>query len=57
MYNVFCADALAKLGSASAELSLVFFSPPLVILQHLYDDMMGVYRARLCITGAFASVS
>lgn len=53
----FCVDALAKLGSASAELSLVFVSPPLVILQHLYDDMMGTFRARLCITGASASVS
>ena len=53
----FCADTLAKLGSASAYLSLVFVSPPPVILQHLYDDMMGVYRARLCIIGASANVS
>ena len=53
----FCADVLAKLGSASAELSLVFVSPPPVILQHLYDDMMGAFRAKLCITGASASVS
>ena len=53
----FCADALAKLGSASVDLSLVFVSTPPVILQHLYDDMMGVYRARLCITGASANVS
>ena len=53
----FCADTLAKLGSASAYLSLVFVSPPPVILQHLYDDMMDVFRARLCKTGASASVS
>ena len=53
----FCVDTLAKLGLASAELSLVFVSPPPVILQHLYDDMMDVFRARLCKTGASASVS
>ena len=53
----FYADALAKLGLASADLSLVFVSPPPVILQHLYDDMMGVFCARLCIIGASASVS
>ena len=53
----FCADALAKLGSASTELSLVLVSPPSVILEHLYDDMMGDLRAKLCITGASASVS
>ena len=45
----FCADALAKLGSASAVSSLVFDSPPpSAIAQYLYDDMMGVYCPRLC---------
>ena len=54
----FCADALAKLGLASTDLSLVFVSSlPPVILQLLYDDMMGVCRSRLCRTGASASVS
>ena len=52
----FCADVLAKLGSASANLSSVFVFPPSVILQPLYDDMMGVCRSRLCITGASTSV-
>ena len=39
-----CADALAKLGSASTDLSLVFVPPPPphpVILQLMYDDMMA----------------
>ncbi|KAK7820590.1 putative ribonuclease h protein [Quercus suber] len=53
----FCADVLAKLGSTSADLSLVFVPPLPVILQPLYDDMMGVCRSRLCTTGASASVS
>nr|POE59880.1 putative ribonuclease h protein [Quercus suber] len=53
----FCADALAKLGSASINLSSVFVSPPPVILQFLYDDMLGVCRSRLCTIGAAASVS
>nr|POF09460.1 putative ribonuclease h protein [Quercus suber] len=53
----FCADVLAKLGSTSADLSLVFVPPLPVILQPLYDDMMGVCRSRLCKTGASASVS
>ena len=37
-----CADALAKLGLASAGLSLIFvpLPPPPVILQLMYDDMM-----------------
>ena len=52
----FCADVLAKLGSASADLATVFVLPPFVILQPLYDDMMGICRSRLCITGASTSV-
>ena len=37
-----CADALAKLGSASTGFSLVSVPPPLpVILQFMYDDMMA----------------
>ena len=55
----FCADALAKLGSASAVLSLVFDSPPppSAIAQYLYDDMMGVYCPRLCTKVAAGGVS
>nr|POE61120.1 putative ribonuclease h protein [Quercus suber] len=53
----FCADALAKLGSASINLSSVFVSPPPVILQFLYEDMLGFCRSRRCTTGAAASVS
>ena len=52
----FCADVLAKLGSASIDLSSIFVFPPSVILQPLYDDMMGVCRSRLCITDASTSV-
>ena len=52
----FCVDVLAKLGSASADLAVVFVLPPSVILQPLYDDMMGICRSRLCITGASTSV-
>ena len=56
----FCADALAKLGSASAVLSFVFdFPPPLPpgITQLLYNDKMGVYLPRLCNVAAVSSVS
>ena len=52
----FCADVLAKPRSASANLSSVFVFPSSVILQPLYDDMMGVCRSRLCITDASTSV-
>ena len=53
----FCADALTKLGSAFAVLSLVFDPPAAAISQLLYDDMKGVCRPRLCTTGVVGSVS
>ena len=53
----FCVDVLAKLGSVSADLVADFVPPPpSIILQPLYDDMMGLCRFRLCITGASTSV-
>ena len=57
----FCADVLAKMGSASVELDAIFISPPpppppSVVLQPLVDDVMGLCRPRLCKTGAATSV-
>ena len=52
----FCADVLAKVGSASAELAAVFVFPPSVVLQPLVDDLMGLCCSRLCKTGAATSV-
>ena len=53
----FCADVLAKMDSAFAELDAVFVSPPpSVVLQLLVDDVMGLCRSRLYKTGAATSV-
>ena len=52
----FCANVLAKMGSASVELDAVFISPPSVVLQPLVDDEMGLGRPRLCKTGAATNV-
>ena len=53
----FCADVLAKMGSASAELAAVFVPPPpSVVLQPLFDDLMGLCRSRLYKTGASTGV-
>ena len=44
----FCVNALAKLGSASSNVSLVFVNPPpLAVSQLLYADMIGVYQPKL----------
>ncbi|KAL0000646.1 hypothetical protein SO802_014427 [Lithocarpus litseifolius] len=48
----FCADALANLGAASSDLSIVFDSPPPVLDKLLLDDMLGSYRPRLCTLAA-----
>ena len=48
----FCADVLAKLGSASSDLSLVFVSPPPVILQPLYVKI----DLKKCLTASVSNI-
>nr|POF02760.1 putative ribonuclease h protein [Quercus suber] len=44
----FYTDALAKLGSASSDVSSILVTPPPAITLHLSSDMMGLYHRILC---------
>ena len=43
-----CADALARLGSASLDVELIFVTPPPFLFPFLDSDMSGSYHPRLC---------
>ena len=43
-----CADALARMGSASCDVEMFFVTPPPTLLSLLNADMLGVYHPRPC---------
>ena len=43
-----CADALARMGSASLDVEISFVTPPPMLFSFLESDRLGTYHPRLC---------